>query len=61
MKLFKLIWIGFCILLGAAIGTVLLGFDSTMWMIIGAVVGAILGWAFARFVPAAELLSDCFS
>lgn len=54
----KLLWLIFCTIAGAAIGAALLGFwlDSLPLAVVGAIIGAALGWGFGKLVPAHEVL-----
>jgi hypothetical protein len=58
----KLLWIGTCTLVGAAMGAALLGlhFKSVPLAIVGAVVGAGLGALFGRFVPLSDFILHMF-
>ena len=59
-SLARMVWIGLCALVGAAIGAVLFGllWDVMPLMIIGGVVGFGLGALFGRFVTLTDVLAD---
>ena len=58
MKLFRVIWIAFCMIIGAVIVAAVAGsyFSSVALTVVGAIVGLGIGYLFGRFLKLSDWL-----